>query len=138
MNLAIVILAAGKGTRMKSARPKVLHPVAGRPMIEYPVTLARSLGAQRIVCVLGHEADAVEAAIEARFGAKAVSVVIQREQRGTGDAVATAMPKLRGFDGPVLILYGDTPLLSRDLLAGLVQKARRRDLFSKRALGYVK
>jgi bifunctional UDP-N-acetylglucosamine pyrophosphorylase/glucosamine-1-phosphate N-acetyltransferase len=128
MKLATVILAAGKGTRMKSSQPKVLHAVAGRPMIEYSILLARALESDRIVCVLGHEAEAVRAAIDARFGAGAVEVVIQAEQRGTGHAVSMALPKLRGFDGPVLILYGDVPLLTRELLARLVRATGRRPL----------
>jgi bifunctional UDP-N-acetylglucosamine pyrophosphorylase/glucosamine-1-phosphate N-acetyltransferase len=128
MKLATIILAAGKGTRMKSSRPKVLHAVAGRPMIEYPIELARALGAERIVCVLGHEAEAVRAAIEARFPVGEVSFVVQREQRGTGHAVATAAPALRGFDGPVLILYGDTPLVGRALIDALVKASRRKRL----------
>src|SRR2546430_2569590 len=112
MKLATVILAAGLGTRMKSSTAKVLHRVAGRPMIEYPVALARGLGAERVVCVLGHQADAVRSTVEQRFGARAVAVALQREQRGTGHAVAQAREALRGYDGPVLILYGDVPLLT--------------------------
>jgi bifunctional UDP-N-acetylglucosamine pyrophosphorylase/glucosamine-1-phosphate N-acetyltransferase len=121
MKLAVVVLAAGKGTRMKSDRAKVLHAVAGRPMIEYPVELARSLSADRIVCVLGHQADEVKRALDARFGAGAVEVALQAEQKGTGHAVACAEPALAGFDGRVLILYGDTPLLTRELLVGLIE-----------------
>ncbi len=128
MKLATVILAAGLGTRMKSSTAKVLHRVAGRPMIEYPVALARALGAQRVVCVLGHQADAVRAAVEARFGARAVAVAIQKEQRGTGHAVACARDALRGFDGPVLILYGDVPLLTEETLRRLLDAGRRRTL----------
>src|SRR6187551_14625 len=67
--LATCILAAGLGTRMKSAHAKVLHRVAGRPMIEYPVALAHALGSERVVCVLGHQAAEVQAAVEDRFGA---------------------------------------------------------------------
>ena len=125
MKLAVVVLAAGKGTRMKSTRAKVLHPVAGRPMIEYPVELARSLGADRIVCVLGHQEAEVRAALAARFGEGAVDVAVQHEQLGTGHAVQMAAAALAGFErepgGRVLILYGDTPLLTRDLLLRLVQ-----------------
>ena len=77
----------------------MLHAVAGRPMIEYPVALARALGSERVVCVLGHQADAVRAAVEARFGAGAVEVAIQAEQRGTGHAVLQAAPLLAAHDG---------------------------------------
>ena len=128
MKLAAVVLAAGKGTRMKSARAKVLHAVAGRPMIEYPVALARSLGAERVVCVLGHEADSVEAAIAARFGAGAVEVALQAEQRGTGHATQMAGKALAGFKGAVLILYGDVPLLTAGTLERLVAARGRRPL----------
>jgi bifunctional UDP-N-acetylglucosamine pyrophosphorylase/glucosamine-1-phosphate N-acetyltransferase len=123
MKLATVILAAGLGTRMKSGRAKVLHAVAGRPMIEYPVGLARALGAERTVLVLGHQADAVQAAVEARFGAGAVEVVLQPEQKGTGHAVLQAAPRFADYDGLVLILYGDVPLLTQATLERLVGEA---------------
>src|SRR3569832_2122943 len=82
--LACVILAAGQGTRMRSARAKVLHEVLGRPLVAYPVELAQSLGASPIVAVLGHQKDVVEAALAQRFGADALDVVEQTERRGTG------------------------------------------------------
>jgi bifunctional UDP-N-acetylglucosamine pyrophosphorylase / glucosamine-1-phosphate N-acetyltransferase len=122
-SLATVILAAGLGTRMKSDKAKVLHAVAGRPMIEYPVAMARALGSGRVVCVLGHQADAVRAAVEAKFGAGAVEVAIQAEQRGTGHAVLQVEPLLGSHDGLVLILYGDTPLLTQPVLERLVREA---------------
>src|SRR4051812_9955421 len=77
---AAIILAAGKGTRMRSARAKVLHELLGRPLVAYPVGLARVLGADPIVAVLGHQREAVEGALSARFGEGAVSVVEQVEQ----------------------------------------------------------
>ena len=123
MSLATVILAAGLGTRMKSDKAKVLHRVAGRPMIEYPVAMARALGSKRIICVLGHQADAVRAAVEARFGADSIEVALQAEQRGTGHAVLVTEEQLAHHDGLVLILYGDTPLLSQQVLERLVQGA---------------
>jgi bifunctional UDP-N-acetylglucosamine pyrophosphorylase/glucosamine-1-phosphate N-acetyltransferase len=122
-DLATVILAAGLGTRMKSDKAKVLHTIAGRPMIEYAVALARALGSSRTVCVLGHQADAVRAAVDARFGAGSVEVAIQAEQRGTGHAVLMAEPLLGNHDGRLLILYGDTPLLTQPVLEQLVQSA---------------
>ena len=121
--LATVILAAGLGTRMKSTRAKVLHRVAGRPMIEYPVELARALDSRRVVCVLGHQADAVRFAVESRFGAGAVGVALQAEQRGTGHAVQQAAPALKDHNGLLLILYGDTPLLTQATLERLVETA---------------
>jgi bifunctional UDP-N-acetylglucosamine pyrophosphorylase/glucosamine-1-phosphate N-acetyltransferase len=123
MNLATVILAAGLGTRMKSDKAKVLHTVAGRPMIEFPVAMARELGSSRVVLVLGHQADAVRAAVEKRFGAGSIEVAIQAEQKGTGHAVKMAEPQLGRHDGLVLILYGDTPLLTQAGLERLVHAA---------------
>jgi len=123
--LAAIVLAAGKGTRMRSARAKVLHELLGRPLVCYPVELARSLGADPVIAVLGHQHEAVEAALQARFGAGAVTVVEQTEQRGTGHAVRLAMPALRRFAGIVLILYGDVPLLRPETLRKLVGTARR-------------
>jgi len=104
--LAVVILAAGHGTRMKSRRAKVLHEIAGRAMLAYPVALAESLGPERLVIVIGRDGETVRAA----FAERGV-FVIQSEQRGTGHAVQTALPALAGFEGEVLILYADCPLL---------------------------
>jgi bifunctional UDP-N-acetylglucosamine pyrophosphorylase / glucosamine-1-phosphate N-acetyltransferase len=104
--LAVVILAAGHGTRMKSRRAKVLHQIAGRPMLAYPVALAESLAPGRLVIVIGRDGDSVRAAFAER-----ASFAVQTEQRGTGHAVQTALPALGGFEGEVLILYGDCPLL---------------------------
>jgi bifunctional UDP-N-acetylglucosamine pyrophosphorylase/glucosamine-1-phosphate N-acetyltransferase len=124
--LAVIVLAAGKGTRMRSARAKVLHELLGRPMVAYPVALARAMGADPVVAVLGHQRDAVEAALVSRFGAEAVTVVEQTEQRGTGHAVRLAMPALARFTGQlVLVLYGDVPLLRRETLEELVGTASR-------------
>jgi bifunctional UDP-N-acetylglucosamine pyrophosphorylase/glucosamine-1-phosphate N-acetyltransferase len=121
--LATVILAAGLGTRMKSTRAKVLHRVAGRPMIEYPVALARTLGSEKIVCVLGHQADAVRFAVESQFGVDAIDVAIQAEQKGTGHAVQMAAPLLAEHNGLLLILYGDVPLLTERTLERLIEAA---------------
>jgi bifunctional UDP-N-acetylglucosamine pyrophosphorylase/glucosamine-1-phosphate N-acetyltransferase len=124
--LAAIVLAAGKGTRMRSKRAKVLHEILGRPMGAYPIELARVLGAEPVVAVLGHQRDAVEAALIERFGPGVVRVVEQTEQRGTGHAVRLAMPALRSFAGGlVLVLYGDVPLLRRETLEELVGTARR-------------
>jgi bifunctional UDP-N-acetylglucosamine pyrophosphorylase/glucosamine-1-phosphate N-acetyltransferase len=124
--LAAIVLAAGKGTRMRSARAKVLHELLGRPLACYPVELARSLGADPVVAVLCHQHEAVEATLVARFGAGAITVVEQAEQRGTGHAVRLAMPALAKMaDGLVLVLYGDVPLLRRETLEELVGTVRR-------------
>ena len=126
--LAAIVLAAGKGTRMRSSRAKVLHELLGQPLVTYPVELARGLGADPVVAVLGHQHEAVEAVLLARFGAGAVKFVEQTEQRGTGHAVRLAMPALSRFDGAtgmVMVLYGDVPLLRRETLEELVGTARR-------------
>jgi bifunctional UDP-N-acetylglucosamine pyrophosphorylase/glucosamine-1-phosphate N-acetyltransferase len=104
--LAVIILAAGHGTRMKSRRAKVLHEIAGRPMLAYPIGLAESLAPDHLVVVIGRDADSVRAAFAER-----ATFVVQAEQRGTGHAVQTALPALEGFAGEVLVLYGDCPLL---------------------------
>lgn len=119
-NLACVVLCAGKGTRMKSDLPKVLHPLMGKPLCSYPVEVAFSLGASQVVAVVGHGADAVTAALTAAFPGKPLSFALQAQQRGTGDAVAQAKHALAGHDGPVLILYGDVPLLTRGTLEKLL------------------
>jgi bifunctional UDP-N-acetylglucosamine pyrophosphorylase/glucosamine-1-phosphate N-acetyltransferase len=126
--LAAIVLAAGKGTRMRSSRAKVLHELLGQSLVSYPVELARSMGADPVVAVLGHQHEAVEAVLLARFGTGAVKVVEQTEQRGTGHAVRLAMPALARFDGNsgmVMVLYGDVPLLRRETLEELVGTARR-------------
>jgi bifunctional UDP-N-acetylglucosamine pyrophosphorylase/glucosamine-1-phosphate N-acetyltransferase len=107
--LHIVILAAGKGTRMKSARAKVLHRVAGLPMIDYVLATARALGPRSITVVVGHEAATVQTALS-EYGD--VSFVVQEPQLGTGHALLITEPALRNATGTLLLLYGDVPLLS--------------------------
>ena len=104
--LAVLILAAGKGTRMKSGRAKVLHEIAGRPMLGYPLALAESLAPRHLVIVVGRDADRVREAYAGR-----ARFVVQSELRGTGHAVLQTREALEGFRGDVLVLYGDTPLL---------------------------
>jgi bifunctional UDP-N-acetylglucosamine pyrophosphorylase/glucosamine-1-phosphate N-acetyltransferase len=116
-NVAAVILAAGKGTRMKSGMVKVLHPAAGRPMISWVVDVARAAGAAPVVLVVGHQADAVRTAF---LDAADIRCAMQEEQLGTGHAVACARDELAGFKGTVLILCGDTPLLRAETLQGLI------------------
>ena len=120
--LAVIVLAAGQGTRMKSERPKVLHEVAGRPMIAWPVGAALEAGATKVVVVVGHGRDAVTAELAARFDARVVTAV-QEEQRGTGHAARVALPALEGFAGDVVILYGDVPLIEPEAIA-TVTRAR--------------
>ncbi len=113
MKHAVVILAAGKGTRMKSARPKVLHPLLGEPMIRYPVRAALASGAERVVVVVGHGADEVRGAL----ADLPVLFAEQGEPLGTAHALRAAGGVLETFDGPVVVLGGDTPLVSPATLA---------------------
>lgn len=114
MSLDIVILAAGQGTRMRSALPKVLHPVAGKPMLGHVIDTARQLQPQSIQVVIGHGAEAVRE----RLAAPDLNFVLQAEQLGTGHAVAQALPALSGER--VLILYGDVPLIAAETLQRLL------------------
>ena len=123
--LAAVVLCAGKGTRMKSERAKVLHPVLGQPLAAWPVGRALALGCSPVVAVVGHQGDQVRAALEARFPGLPLRFATQVEQRGTADAVRAALDALDGVTGPVLVLYGDTPLLRESTLRALVETYRR-------------
>lgn len=122
MSLEIVILAAGQGTRMRSALPKVLHPVAGKPMLAHVIDTARGLGPSRIHVVIGHGADLVRE----RLQADDLNFVIQEEQLGTGHAVAQAAPFLSAEN--VLILYGDVPLIEQPTLERLMAQATPQQL----------
>ncbi|KJH79812.1 bifunctional UDP-N-acetylglucosamine diphosphorylase/glucosamine-1-phosphate N-acetyltransferase GlmU [Pseudomonas sp. KSR10] len=116
MSLDIVILAAGQGTRMRSALPKVLHPVAGQSMLGHVIETARGLKPKAIHVVIGHGAEQVRE----RLAADDLSFVVQAEQLGTGHAVAQALPALTAER--VLILYGDVPLIEVATLERLLQK----------------
>jgi bifunctional UDP-N-acetylglucosamine pyrophosphorylase/glucosamine-1-phosphate N-acetyltransferase len=118
--LAAVVLAAGKGTRMKSRKAKVLHEAAGRPLAYYPVKRALELGADPVVVVVGHQAEAVEAALRAALPGAPLRFAVQTEQLGTAHAVLSAKSALRGYTGSVLILSGDTPLLRTGTLQAVV------------------
>jgi len=121
MSTAAIVLAAGQGTRMKSKRPKVLHEVAGRPMVRHVVDALRRAGAERIIVVVGHGADLVRAAL-ADAG---VEFVEQAEQLGTGHAVMQAAPALAGFSGSVVVTCGDAPLLRPETVAAVVAEHER-------------
>jgi len=116
MSLDIVILAAGQGTRMRSALPKVLHPVAGKSMLGHVIDTARALQPKSIQVVIGHGAEQVRQ----RLTGDDLAFVVQAEQLGTGHAVAQALPNLSAER--VLILYGDVPLIEADTLQRLLQK----------------
>ncbi|NWO06249.1 MAG: bifunctional UDP-N-acetylglucosamine diphosphorylase/glucosamine-1-phosphate N-acetyltransferase GlmU [Alteromonadaceae bacterium] len=121
--LHVVILAAGQGSRMKSALPKVLHPVAGKPMLHHVVDTARQLGAAKIHTVIGHGADSVRASLPDA----SVNWVMQTEQLGTGHAVAQALPDLPD-DARVLVLYGDVPLTAQSTLEAMVSDLNENNL----------
>lgn len=116
-SVAAVVLAAGKGTRLKSGLIKVLHPAAGLPLIAWPVAAARGAGADPVVLVVGHQATAVQNVFR---GDGDIRCAMQEEQLGTGHAVACALDALAGFHGTILILCGDTPLLRPETLQALV------------------
>ena len=116
MRLAAVILAAGKGTRMKSALPKVLHPVGGKPMLGHVLEAVKRVGAERTVVVAGFW----QGTISSYVGENA-TVVVQREQLGTAHALMQAAPELASFPGHILVLCGDTPLITEQTLSQLVK-----------------
>lgn len=119
MALDIVIMAAGKGTRMKSSRPKVLHTLAGRPLLQHVLTTAAKLGANKLVTITGHGADEVEQAMQGLFPQQPLVFVRQQPQLGTGHAVQQAAPQL-GDDGTTLILNGDVPLIDAATVGELI------------------
>ena len=119
--LAVVVLAAGKGTRMRSPLAKVLHPLAGWPLIAHVLTAVQPLAPQYLITVVGHQADAVRHVCE-RFGA---CCVVQEPQLGTGHAVAQTETVLRDFNGDVLVLCGDVPLLRTTTLRRLLDEHRQ-------------
>jgi len=116
MSLAIVIMAAGKGTRMKSDLPKVLHQANGRPVVEYVIEKSEALEPEMIVLITGHQSEKVRQATS-KFD---VRYALQEPQHGTGHAVMQAEPLLKEFDGEIIILSGDAPLFTTATLKELV------------------
>ncbi len=123
MPLSVVILAAGQGKRMRSDLPKVLQPLAGRPLLKHVIDSARSLESAALYVVYGHGGDAVKAA----FSGEAVHWALQAEQKGTGHAVMQAMGAIAD-DEQVLVLYGDVPLIRAETLRALIARAGERSL----------
>ncbi len=119
--IAAVVLAAGKGTRMKSDRAKVLHQALGRPMAVFPIRAALALGCEPLVVVVGHQAAEVEAELSKQFAGAPVRYALQKEQLGTGHAVLSAESALEKFAGDVLILAADIPLITPATLGKLVE-----------------
>ena len=115
--LAAVILAAGKGTRMKSARHKVLHPLAGRPMIEHLMAALAELAPARTVVVVGEGREQLEAQLAGR-----AEFAVQEPQLGTGHAVQQAQAALTGFEGDVLVLYGDVPMVRPETMRAMIDR----------------
>ncbi|HZB91783.1 MAG TPA: bifunctional UDP-N-acetylglucosamine diphosphorylase/glucosamine-1-phosphate N-acetyltransferase GlmU [Stellaceae bacterium] len=117
--LAVLVLAAGQGTRMNSALPKVLHPVANRPMIQHVLAAVAPLAPAHTLVVIGPGMEAVAEAV------RPAETVVQVAPRGTGHAVMSARPALQGFAGDLLVLYGDAPLLTTDTLEAVLAERRR-------------
>ena len=122
MSLDVIVLAAGMGKRMRSSLPKVLQPLAGRPLLSHVLDAARALSPRRILVVHGHGAGAVRAAFP---DAGDIEWVLQAEQLGTGHAVQQAAPHL-DKGGDALILYGDVPLVRAETLRRLVEASKER------------
>ena len=122
MKPAAVILAAGKGTRMKSDLPKVAHEVCGRPMIEYVLDAARAAGAERLIVVVGFRAEVIRDLLSRHAD---VEFAVQEQQLGTGHAVMMCRRQLADHRGPVLVLAGDTPLLRPQSLGTLLGEQRQ-------------
>ena len=118
--LGVIILAAGQGTRMKSALPKVLHPIAGRPLFVHGLTTAQRLAPARVAVIIGHGADLVRQS----YHGKDIAWVIQERQLGTGHAVRCAEALFKDFSGDVLILSGDVPLIQENTLRDMVERHR--------------
>lgn len=116
--IAAIVLAAGKSTRMKSELPKVLHEICGRPMLSFVLNACRLAGVDRMFLVVGHGKDLV---MERYRDDSDVTFVEQREQKGTGHAVLCCREALAEFDGPLLVIAGDMPLIRRETLAGLYE-----------------
>ena len=120
METAAIVLAAGAGTRMKSDKPKVAHEVLGKPLVRWVVDAAEEAGIARIVAVVGHKREQVEPLVSDK-----ASIVVQAEQRGTADAVLSCRDELADFDGSVLVLSGDCPLITSATMRALVDMRER-------------
>jgi bifunctional UDP-N-acetylglucosamine pyrophosphorylase / glucosamine-1-phosphate N-acetyltransferase len=129
--LAVIILAAGRGTRMRSATHKVLHPVAGRPMIDHLLASVAELSPAQVVVVTGDAREQVE-----RHLAGQTKFAVQAEQLGTGHAVAQAQAALDGFSGDVLVLYGDVPFVSPTTMQAMLDRLHEGDAPAAVVLGF--
>ena len=120
MSLAIIVLAAGKGTRMESDLAKVLHPLCGRPLVAWVLEATAPLEAERTVVVVGHQAESVESQVCERF--PGMEFARQTEMLGTGHAVQQAQAALADFEGDILVLCGDAPLVETATLRRMIQQ----------------
>src|SRR5579884_2654346 len=112
MHTAAIVLAAGQGTRMKSALPKVMHPVCGLPMVHFAVAAALDAGCDDIVVVVGHGRELVEQYLSRAFPGARVRTTVQERQRGTGDAARVGLSAIAAGAGRALLMYGDLPLVA--------------------------
>ncbi|RBI87068.1 bifunctional UDP-N-acetylglucosamine diphosphorylase/glucosamine-1-phosphate N-acetyltransferase GlmU [Rhodosalinus halophilus] len=126
MATALVVLAAGMGSRMRSDRPKVLHEVGGAPLLAHALRAGRALAPERVVVVTGPDMEAVAAA--AHEECPEAGIAVQAERLGTGHAVAQAAPFLQSFEGDVVVLYGDTPFIRPETLAALAEARARAEV----------
>lgn len=129
--LALVVLAAGKGTRMKSDLHKVLHPIAGRPMLDHLLASAGELGAAQTVVIAGHGRDQLEAALAGR-----ATIAVQEPQLGTAHAVLQAREALTGFEGDVLVLYADVPFVRAETMRAMLDRLHGPDSPAVVVLGF--
>ena len=123
---ALIVLAAGQGTRMNSDRPKVLHEIGGAPMLAHAIRAGWALSPEKVVVVAGHGSEAVTKA--ASVWDESAEVVIQEEQKGTAHAVAQAGPALDGFEGDAVVLYGDTPFIRGETLEAMAEARAKHDV----------
>ncbi len=127
MATSCIVMAAGRGTRLRASLSKMLLPLDGLPLVAHPVGMALRLKGCEVVVVVGHQRRAVQGELGFHFRGKSLRFAVQHQQRGTGDAVAAALPKVHGRRGSVLILSGDVPLLSARTLGRLRRLRERRD-----------
>ncbi|MCQ0970043.1 bifunctional UDP-N-acetylglucosamine diphosphorylase/glucosamine-1-phosphate N-acetyltransferase GlmU [Paracoccus sp. TK19116] len=117
--IALIVLAAGQGSRMQSDLPKVLHPLGGMPLVAHALAAGRTLEPETVIVVAGHGAEAVRRSV-GKLDPEA-KIALQTEQLGTGHAVQQTIPQLEGFSGKVMVLYGDTPFIGAETLAALIK-----------------
>ena len=122
MQTAAIILAAGAGTRMKSKKPKVAHLMLGKPLVNWVIDAAREAGIDKLATVVGHMREQVEPLVQEQ-----TAVVIQVEQRGTADAVMSCAQEFADFDGSLLVLSGDCPLITARTMSALADLRERND-----------